>query len=93
MCAIDAETQQTIGYKIVIKEGGKRANVCNYTGPSNMMESYGLRQIAKDFKSDPNCNITKFVHDGDNKCDGVLSEEGFDCENGFDKGHGMKSLE
>ena len=48
VCAIDAETQKTIGYKVVIKEGGKRANVCNYSGPSNMMESYGLRQIAND---------------------------------------------
>ena len=42
------------------------------------MEFNGLHQIANDFKRNPNSNITKFVHNGENKRDSVLAEEVFD---------------
>jgi hypothetical protein len=58
-----------------------------------MMESEGVRRVSKRFKEDPNCNIVGFVHDGDNKSDKILVDNGFVCENERDAGHGFKSLE
>ena len=89
--AKDTVTGKTIGYEVVTRPGGNR--VGNFNQSSNMMESEGIRNITKRFREDEKCNVSCFVHDGDNKSDKIIKENGFICENERDSGHGFKSLE
>ena len=87
----DVDTGKTIGVEIVSRIGGNRTG--DFRKAANMMESEGINRMSKKFKSDPNCNIVGFVHDGDNKSDNIIAANGFDGENERDAGHGFKSLE
>ena len=91
---IDYITGKILKFSNCIKDGKGKAN-SNYNGPSNMMESQGLRYCLTDMANDGSLsNIKAFARDMDNKSWHILEEFGFDPESErFDPGHYRKNFD
>ena len=85
--AVENTNQKLVDFQIVQKyHVGVNAN---YSGPSNLMESYGLMKIAKRWSN--STLVTSYTHDNDGKCRKIL-ETFTNFEEKIDGGHSIKSV-
>ena len=85
--AIENKMKKLVDFQLV-----QKAHVgvnSNYSGPSNLMESYGLIRIAERWKD--NDKVTSYTHDNDGKCRKIL-ETFTNFEEKIDGGHSLKSV-
>ena len=85
--AIDNRQQKLVDFQLVQKHNAGVPG--DYTGPSNLMESYGISKIIERWKDCP--LITGYCHDNDGKCKRII-EEYTDFEEYLDGGHSYKSV-
>ena len=90
VAAIETTSGKVVSYRNTIKYGGKR--VGNYTGPSNMMESEGLKHVISDVKEMFGDDEVEITTDGDNKSTRIFREAGLNFTQSHDKGHGLAAI-
>ena len=88
---IDVDRQKVVAYHVVQKSVG--SFVGNFEGPSNMMESEGVRRVLDQLDEFIRDKIINFIHDNDNKTSRIIADTTFMINDLFDPGHSVQSIE
>lgn len=88
---INQDTNKVVAYYVVQKSVG--SFVGNFRGPSNMMESEGVRKVLEQLNPYIRDKLINFIHDNDNKTSKIIVDSTFQINDLLDPGHSVQAIE
>ena len=88
---IDNNRDKVVAYHTVLKSNGKM--IGNFSGPSNMMETEGMKSVIKQLEPHISDKQIFLTHDNDNKTSKLIAQSNLHITDALDPGHSTQSIE